>query len=61
MKKLLLTIQILTLALAASAQDKTYYVSPDGNDAASGLSIKSAWKTIDKVNSVESQFRPLFA
>ena len=55
MKKLLLTIQILTLALAASAQDKTYYVSPDGNDAASGLSIKSAWKTIDKVNSVVFQ------
>ena len=32
------------------SQSKTYFVSPDGNDSASGLSIKDSWKTIERVN-----------
>jgi hypothetical protein len=31
----------------------TYYVSQNGNDANSGLSVKYAWQTIQKINSVE--------
>src|ERR1043165_3167956 len=30
----------------------TYYVSPSGNDGASGTSPAAAWKTISKVNSM---------
>lgn len=54
MKKVFLSIFLLSTTLAF-AQNKTYFVSPDGNDAASGLSIKEAWKSIDKVNSVVFQ------
>ena len=45
----------ISLLFCARAQDKTYFVSPDGNDAASGLSVKDAWKTIAKVNTVVFQ------
>lgn len=41
--------------ITAYGQKKTYFVSPEGNDAASGLSIKEAWKTLDKVNSLTFQ------
>lgn len=54
--------KIITMSLAAmlatlsiSAQEKTYFVSPDGNDGSDGLSVESAWKTIDKVNTVVFQ------
>ena len=37
-------------ASAAGGCTTTYYVSPSGSDAASGTTVSSAWKTIDKVN-----------
>ncbi len=52
MKKIIISLLLIIPSLLVSAQDKTYYVSPDGNDLASGLSIKDAWKSIEKVNSV---------
>lgn len=50
MKKILLTVCLIFTALAVYSQNKTYFVSLDGNDNASGLSIKGAWKSLDKVN-----------
>ena len=41
--------------MSISAQEKTYFVSPDGNDGSDGLSVESAWKTINKVNTVVFQ------
>lgn len=37
-------------AVCTYSQSKTYFISPDGNDNASGLSLKTAWKSLDKVN-----------
>lgn len=31
---------------------KVYYISPSGNDTQDGLSIKTAWRSIEKVNSI---------
>jgi len=31
----------------------TYYVSPSGNDSHSGTSAQTAWRTIDKVNTID--------
>jgi len=42
--------------LLLCGQSKTYFISPDGNDSASGLSIQAAWKSIDKVN--QTTFQP---
>ena len=56
MKIKTLIIAAILSTTALSAQNKTYFVSPDGNDNASGLSVKEAWKSIAKVNSVE--FKP---
>lgn len=51
MKRISTTIAILALAaFGLQAQDKTYFVSPEGNDNADGLSVTNAWKSIDKVN-----------
>lgn len=50
MKKILLTVCLTLAALVVYGQNKTYFVSPNGNDNASGLSIKSAWKSLDRVN-----------
>lgn len=48
------TISILLSTLVClatmTAAPKTYFVSPDGNDSASGLSVKEAWKTLGKVS-----------
>ena len=55
MKRFLLFGFLLAAAISAAAQQKTYFVSPGGNDAATGLSVAQAWKTIDKVNSVVFQ------
>jgi hypothetical protein len=51
------SIRILSALLAsalffASSKAITYYVSPSGDDNASGTSITNAWKTIGKVNSL---------
>ena len=51
MKRISTTIAILALAaFGLQAQAKTYFVSPEGNDNADGLSVTNAWKSIDKVN-----------
>ena len=55
MKRFFLFGFLLAAAISAAAQQKTYFVSPGGNDAATGLSVAQAWKTIDKVNSVVFQ------
>jgi hypothetical protein len=41
--------------LGSSAQASVYYISPNGDDSRSGLSVKEAWKTLDKVNQVTFQ------
>ena len=56
MHKLLLTvISVMLAATTAAAQHRTYFVSADGSDSASGLSVAEAWKTLDKVNSMTFQ------
>ena len=55
MKRSLTIVLLLAAALSAAAQQKTYFVSPAGNDAASGLSIAQAWKSLDKVNATVFQ------
>src|SRR5271157_2730367 len=47
---------IVFMSLNSSAQAKTYFISPNGDDSQSGLSVKEAWKTIDKVN--QTTFQP---
>ena len=54
MTYLFILIFLLTVSDAYS-QSKIYFVSPLGNDNHSGLSIKEAWKTLDKVNQVDFQ------
>ena len=55
MKRIIITLALLLPLTALMAQGKTYFVSPGGNDASSGLSVKEAWKTIGKVNTVTFQ------
>ena len=56
MKRVSLVISIFALAaLGLQAQDKTYFVSPHGSDSADGLSVRNAWKSIDKVNAATFQ------
>ncbi|MHC4159287.1 MAG: right-handed parallel beta-helix repeat-containing protein, partial [Planctomycetota bacterium] len=52
-KTITLLSLILILGLASTLEGVTYYVSPDGNDNNSGTSPSEAWKTIDKVNTVD--------
>ena len=52
MKKLSVILAVFLAAATLSAQDKTYFVSAQGNDSADGLSVATAWKSIEKVNSV---------
>ena len=53
--RVLFTMILAVLVFHANSQSKTYFVSPDGNDQASGLSVKDAWKTLEKVNQVTFQ------
>lgn len=53
MNRFKLFIVFLLAATSVAAQQKTYFVSPTGNDAADGLSVFTAWKTLDKINSIE--------
>lgn len=55
MNRFKLFIVFLLAATSVAAQQKTYFVSPSGNDTADGLSVKTAWKTLDKINSTEFQ------
>lgn len=57
MKKILFTIMfVLTIIISANSQSKNYFVSPLGDDNNSGLSVKAAWKTIERVN--QNIFQP---
>jgi hypothetical protein len=48
---------IVALTMSAPAMAKTvYYLSPQGSDAANGLSPATAWRTINKINA--SNFGP---
>lgn len=49
MRMLILTLSLI--AIAASAGAATYYVSASGKDSNDGLSPRSAWQTLDRVNS----------
>lgn len=50
---------IIGLALnTLLVQATTYYVSPNGNDASTGTSQGSAWRTIDRVNQVTNALQP---
>ena len=51
---ILFTIFILSAIVRMQAQ-QTYFISTEGNDSATGLSQASAWKSIEKVNSVTFQ------
>jgi hypothetical protein len=56
LKLLFSFIAVLFFVWACTGEDKpasitnTYYVSPDGNDSATGLSPDQAWKSIERVN-----------
>lgn len=55
--KTFLTILFASLALCPLAEAATYYVSSrSGRDSNSGLSPRSAWRTLDRVN--HAQLRP---
>ena len=43
-------LALLAVSASMAAQSRTYYVSASGNDDASGLSIRDAWRSIDRVN-----------
>lgn len=50
----IVALAVLLVAVCSTAERglaTTYYVSPSGNDGASGTSTTSAWKTIARVNS----------
>ena len=49
-KKIVSILVSLWVVTTVAAQQKTYFVSPTGNDSADGLSAASAWKSLDKVN-----------
>jgi hypothetical protein len=45
-----LALALILTSLTTSGQSKVYFVSPAGDDNQTGLSVKAAWKTLDKVN-----------
>ena len=49
---------VVFFAISFTASATTYYVSSSGDDNANGLSESSAWKTIEKINSVFSTMSP---
>ena len=55
MKRLSLLGRSMVVLLSTSASATTYYVSPAGNDAASGTSTAAAWRTVAHVNSFRFQ------
>lgn len=52
MRNFILAVCLTFTAASAYSQNKTYFVSPKGDDRASGLSVRAAWKSLDKVNEV---------
>jgi parallel beta-helix repeat protein len=55
-KPLSLLLAILLISFAANA--RTYYFAANGNDANSGTSTSSPWKTLNKFNSIFSSLSP---
>lgn len=49
------TLVFLVIGLTVSSQSKSYFISSSGDDSKSGLSIKDAWKSLDKVNQMVFQ------
>lgn len=47
----LMTLIVNVLFFGTSSAQNTYYIANNGNDNASGTSIKSPWRTLEKVNS----------
>jgi len=50
--KIFATLALTLIVVNLSSQSKVYFVSPSGSDTNTGLSVKTAWKTLDKVNQV---------
>lgn len=50
MKRFLITVTVLFIAVTGTIQAATYYVSSLGKDSNSGTSTSAAWATIAKVN-----------
>jgi hypothetical protein len=50
MKKITLILFLISFILKSSGQSKTYFLSPEGDNSNSGLSIHESWKTLEKVN-----------
>lgn len=48
--KLWLYLSLLLFTCNYQSKNRIYYVSSEGNDTHDGLSIKTAWKSIEKVN-----------
>jgi len=56
MKAISIIIVLISMTFhLMNGQSKTYFISPSGNDNNSGLSLKDAWKTLEKVNGVVFQ------
>lgn len=56
MKNIIASILLILITFPVIySQSKTYFISPAGDDSGSGLSIKNAWKTLDKVNQIVFQ------
>jgi len=52
---LLAAAMLMAASCSEAPTGRTYYVSPDGDDFASGLSERNAWRTLDKVSSTTFQ------
>jgi hypothetical protein len=50
MKQIVVIALSILAGTSTNGQCKTYFISPAGDDNQSGISIKEAWKTIEKVN-----------
>jgi hypothetical protein len=55
MKSLILSSIVVAASVAAAAHATTYYVSPTGNDSASGTLSTLPWKTVAHVNAFRFQ------
>lgn len=49
-RRIVLSIVVISVAVVDTASATTYYVKNDGNDDADGLSDATAWRTLSKVN-----------
>lgn len=52
---LIAALALLSMQTGASAQSRSFYVDPSGNDANSGTSPSAPWRTIAKVNALAFQ------